>query len=67
MAGMPLEKVTQWLGHSQTETSLIYANATTEMKQIAIQKISTKEIPMFRITKDSSMRIMRRLLDSFMD
>jgi len=29
MAGMPLEMVAQWLGHSQMETSLIYANATT--------------------------------------
>lgn len=48
MAGMPLEMVAQWLGHSQMETSLIYANATTEMKRAAVKKISTKENSVFR-------------------
>lgn len=47
MAGMPLEMVAQWLGHSQMETSLIYANATTEMKRTAIENISTKEGAVF--------------------
>lgn len=47
MAGMPLEMVAQWLGHSQIETSLIYANATAEMKRAAIKKISTKENSVF--------------------
>jgi integrase len=36
--GMPLTLVAQWLGHSQLETTLIYANADTEMKRKAIQK-----------------------------
>ena len=48
MAGMPLELVAQWLGHSQMETSLIYANATTEMKRAAVKKISSKENSVFR-------------------
>ena len=48
MAGMPLEMVAQWLGHSQMETSLIYANATTEMKRAAVKKISSKEHSVFR-------------------
>ena len=48
MAGMPLELVSQWLGHSQMETSLIYARATTEMKRKAIDKISTEENSVFR-------------------
>lgn len=48
MAGMPLEMVAQWLGHSQMETSLIYANATTEMKRAAVKKISTKEASVFK-------------------
>ena len=48
MAGMPLERVSQWLGHSQMETSLIYARATTEMKRKAIDKISTSENSVFR-------------------
>lgn len=48
MAGMPLEMVAQWLGHSQMETSLIYANATTEMKLAAVKKISLKENSVFK-------------------
>ncbi len=48
MAGMPLEMVAQWLGHSQLETSLIYANATTEMKRAAVKKCSAKENSVFR-------------------
>lgn len=47
MAGMPLEMVAQWLGHSQMETSLIYANATTQMKRAAVKKISIKENSVF--------------------
>lgn len=48
MAGMPLELVSQWLGHSQMETSLIYARATTEMKRKAIDKISKAENSVFK-------------------
>lgn len=48
IAGMPLEMVAQWLGHSQMETTLIYANATTEMKHAAVKKISSKENSVFR-------------------
>lgn len=38
-AGMPLPLVSEWLGHSQLETSLIYAYADTEMKRAAADKI----------------------------
>lgn len=48
MAGMPLELVSQWLGHSQMETSLIYARATTDMKRKAIDKIAEKEGSVFK-------------------
>ena len=48
MAGMPLELVSQWLGHSQLETSLIYARATTDMKRKAVDKISAKENSVFK-------------------
>lgn len=48
MAGMPLETVSQWLGHSQLETSLIYARATTEMKRAAVAKIASKENSVFK-------------------
>jgi site-specific recombinase XerD len=36
--GMPLELLSEWLGHSQLETTRIYAYADTEMKRAAIQK-----------------------------
>lgn len=48
MAGMPLELVSQWLGHFQLETTLIYARATTEMKRKAVDKISIKENSVFK-------------------
>ena len=48
MAGMPLELVSQWLGHSRLETSLIYARATTDMKRKAVDKISAKENSVFK-------------------
>jgi site-specific recombinase XerD len=35
-AGMPLPLLAEWLGHSQMETTLIYAHADTEMKRKAI-------------------------------
>jgi site-specific recombinase XerD len=35
--GVSLELVSQWLGHSRLETTLIYAYADTEQKRIAIE------------------------------
>ena len=35
--GMDLERISQWLGHSHLETTLIYAHADTEDKRKAIQ------------------------------
>ena len=35
---MPLELVSQWLGHSSQETTLIYAYADTEHKREAIER-----------------------------
>lgn len=46
-AGMPLPLVSEWLGHSQMETTTIYARATTEMKREAVEKISTDENAVF--------------------
>lgn len=37
-AGMPLPLISQWLGHSRIETSLIYAYADAEMKRAAVNK-----------------------------
>jgi site-specific recombinase XerD len=37
-AGMPLELLTEWLGHADPETTLVYAHADTEMKRRALEK-----------------------------
>lgn len=37
-SGMPLVLLSEWLGHAQLETTMIYAYADTEMKRAAIQK-----------------------------
>ena len=48
LAGMPLPLISEWLGHSQLETTTIYARATTEMKRKAVEKISTSENSVFQ-------------------
>jgi site-specific recombinase XerD len=35
--GMPLVEISQWLGHANLETTLIYAHADTEHKRRAIE------------------------------
>jgi site-specific recombinase XerD len=37
-AGMPLALLTEWLGHADPETTLVYAHADTEMKRRALEK-----------------------------
>jgi len=37
-SGMPLVLLSQYLGHAQVETTMIYAYADIEMKRVAIQK-----------------------------
>ena len=41
--GMDLTLVSQWLGHSRLETTLIYAYADTEQKRLAIEKAIPEE------------------------
>ena len=48
LAGMPLPLISEWLGHSQLETTTIYARATTDMKRKAAEKITTKENSVFK-------------------
>lgn len=44
--GMPLLLVSQWLGHANVETTLIYAHADTEMKRKAIEASTPETSPL---------------------
>ena len=55
--GMDLTLVSQWLGHSQLETTLIYAHADTEHKRKAI------EIAMGASSDDSSKLVVYTVSD----
>lgn len=44
--GMPLPLLSEWLGHAQIKTTLIYANADTKMKKEAIEKATSKLNPL---------------------
>ena len=43
--GVPLPLIAEWLGHSNLETTLIYAYADTEMKRAAIEKATGQNHP----------------------
>lgn len=43
IAGVPLPLVSEWLGHSDEETTRIYARATDEMKRQAQRKLGENE------------------------
>ena len=45
-AGMPLALLSEWLGHANLETTMIYAYADTEMKRQAILKATSPENPL---------------------
>ena len=40
-SGMPMALLSEWLGHAQFTTTLIYANADTKMKRKAIEKATS--------------------------
>ena len=40
-AGLPLALLTEWLGHADPETTLVYAHADTEMKRNALEKANS--------------------------
>ena len=44
--GVPLPLISEWLGHSNVETTLIYAYADTEMKRVAIEKATAQNHPL---------------------
>ena len=43
--GMDLTLVSQWLGHVNLNTTLIYAHANMEQKRSAIEKATSKNNP----------------------
>jgi site-specific recombinase XerD len=46
-AGMDLTFVSQWLGHAQLSSTLMYAHADTEHKRIAIAAATTPDNPLY--------------------
>jgi integrase/recombinase XerD len=48
MAGVPLPLVAEWLGHSNLETTQIYAQATVDMKRKAAEKLANDEKSVFK-------------------
>lgn len=44
--GVPLPLISEWLGHSNLEATLIYAYADTEMKRLAIEKATDSNHPL---------------------
>lgn len=60
--GMDLTLLSQWLGHANLETSLIYAYADTEQKRRAIEKSMGREatggidIPLFTISDEDTIK-----------
>ncbi len=64
--GMDLTLVTQWVGHAQLETTLIYAYADTEQKRKSIEVATPANSPLrkklnsdrFTITDDATLKIL---------
>ena len=46
--GMPLPMISEWLGHTQLETTTIYAQATTEMKRRQAEKVEKANSNIFK-------------------
>ena len=55
--GMPLEMLSQWLGHAQLETTLIYAHAGTEMKRKAIAEATPADSPLGKHVNPTLMKV----------
>jgi len=55
--GMSLELLSQWLGHAQLETTLIYAQADAEMKRKAIEAATPADSPLGRHVRPTAMKL----------
>lgn len=51
--GVPLVLISEWLGHSNLETTLIYAYADTEMKRKAIEAATDQNHPLRKTSADA--------------
>ena len=51
---MDLTLVSQWLGHANLQTTLIYAHADTEQKRKAIELATSRESP---VKKNPSVKV----------
>lgn len=47
-AGVPLPTISEWLGHSNIETTRFYAKVTEEMKREALYKLSDSDSSVFK-------------------
>lgn len=47
-AGVPLPTISEWLGHSNIETTRFYAKVTDEMKREALHKLSESDKSVFK-------------------
>lgn len=47
-AGVPLPTISEWLGHSNIETTRFYAKVTEEMKREALHKLSASDSSVFK-------------------
>ena len=48
LAGVPLPTISEWLGHSNIETTRFYAKVTEEMKRDALHKLSESDKSVFK-------------------
>lgn len=47
-AGVPLPTISEWLGHSNIETTRFYAKVTEEMKREALHKLGDSDSSIFK-------------------
>ena len=55
--GMDLMLVSQWLGHAQFKTTLVYARADPEMKRKAIERATAKDARLRDLIKPKRMKV----------